>query len=111
MFGIELGMRADKFSPLGLSMRAYRPGLARTVAAAAALCTGISRGFQGSVADGQSEGTETPIVFSLKVAPVKRYLVDQRDVPFLIHRDSAWRLRVALTTDGFERNFLKEGTR
>src|SRR6476660_2324729 len=38
-------------------------------------------------------------IFPLKVHPSQRYLVDQRNDPFLIHGEAPWSLIVALTTN------------
>ncbi|MEJ7616266.1 MAG: glycoside hydrolase family 140 protein [Pyrinomonadaceae bacterium] len=42
-----------------------------------------------------SGGAQTP-VFPLKVSANKRYLVDQREQPFLYHADTAWRMAFRL---------------
>lgn len=45
---------------------------------------------------------DTPVAFPLKLAPGKRYLVDQHNKPFLIHGDSPWSLMVSLTKEEAE---------
>jgi len=42
-------------------------------------------------------------VFPLKIAAGRRYLVDQNDVPFLIHGEAAWSIIVQLTREEAER--------
>jgi hypothetical protein len=54
------------------------------------------------VVSSEVEATDRPVTFPLKVGSSNRYLVDQHDVPFLIHGDSPWSLIVALTTDQVE---------
>ena len=83
-------------------------GLALILALAAAILTNIccSRsvsGATGKVAPPtRSEAFESTVTFPLKAGPLNRYLVDQRDVPFLIQGDSPWSLIVALATDEVE---------
>lgn len=58
----------------------------------ALLCTFLSAALLAAAAQ-----------YPLKVGPAKRYLVDQKNTPFLVHGDAAWSLISGTTKDEAER--------
>jgi len=50
----------------------------------------------------QTSNTSASASFPLKVSASRRYLIDQNDVPTLIHGDTAWSLFTGLTRDEVE---------
>ncbi|MBV8901747.1 MAG: glycoside hydrolase family 140 protein [Verrucomicrobia bacterium] len=80
-----------------------RPNVLRSCLALGAAGMALAGCSQGVSSLGDLAETGPAVAFPLKVDPSNRYLVDQHDVPFLIHGDAPWSLIAALTRAEAER--------